>query len=80
MGERLIQLEVKPNTVLGMPECYLFNIGGALTGLKHFWSKNSLFLAIQNINKHMTNSAVFSIHSAVFSEECCMENIALLFV
>jgi len=43
--------------------------------LKHFWSANSSFwilLAIQNVT-HVTNSAVFS-------EECCMENIALLFI
>jgi len=55
--------------------------GGALTGLKYFWLTNSLFwllLVIQNCYK--TNSAVFSVHNAVFSEECCMENIALLFV
>jgi len=40
-----------------------------------FW----LFLAIQN-DTHVTNRAVFFVCGAVFSEECCMEIIALLFV
>jgi len=51
-------------------------ISSALTGFKTL--KNSLFPAIQNVTR-VTNSAVFSINSAVFSEEYCMENIALLF-
>jgi len=49
--------------------------GSALTGLKDFCLKNSLFwllLATQNVT-HVTNSAVISVHSVVFSEGCCME-------
>jgi len=53
-----------------MPVCYfvfiLLERGGALTGLKYFWSTNNSFwilLSIQNVN-HVTNSAVFSGRSA----------------
>jgi len=84
MGKRLIQHKVKLSAVLGLrptPECYFFlphERGSALTGLKHFWSTNSSFgllLVIQNVT-HMTNSAVFSIRIAVFSEEYCMSTHA----
>jgi len=73
VGRRVIQHKAKPSAVLGTHTRVLFFIlhkcGGALTGLKHFWSTNSLFwllLVIQNV----MHSAVFSIRSAVFAEEC----------
>jgi len=54
--------------------------GGALTGLKHFWSTNSFFGYFSQFKNvmHVNNSAAFSIRSAVFSEECCMENIVVI--
>jgi len=33
---------------------------------------NKLFVLATLVVMHMTNSAVFSIHVTVFSEECCM--------
>jgi len=63
-----MQYEAKTSAVLSLrptPECYFFILhecGGALTGLKHFWSTNTSFwllFAIQNVT-HVTNSAVFS--------------------
>jgi len=87
MGERLIQHKAKPSSVFQTK--VFFSYGGALTGLKHFWSTNTLFwllLVIQNV-AHVTSSAVFSVRSAVFfirsairsvafSEKGFMENIA----
>jgi len=51
--------------------------------LKAFLVNRSFVLATFNDSKlvtHITNWAVFSVRSAVFSEECCMEKITLLFV
>jgi len=62
-----------------MPECYFFILYEHGSGLED----KSFALVTFSDSKlvmHMTNSVVFSVHSAVFSEECCMEKIELLFV
>jgi len=83
-----MQHEVKPSAVIGWrptPKCYtvffiLYEHGGILTA---FLVNKSFILATFSDSKlvtHVTNSAVFSVCSAVFSIEFCKEKIALLLV
>jgi len=54
-----------------------------LNWFKAFWVDKVFVLATFSDSKlitNVTNTAVFFIRSAVFSEECYMEKIALLFV
>jgi len=55
--------------------------GGALTGLKLFWLMNSSTISDSDVT-YVTNSAVFSVRSAVFSEAGVVYvlDIALLIV
>jgi len=76
---------VKPSAVLGSrptPECYFFLYCTSVNWFKAFLVDKSFVLATFSDSKlvmHMTNSAVFSVHGAVFSEECCMEKLAVLY-
>jgi len=62
-----------------MPECYFFHIlrvWQCFSWLKAFLVDKFLVLATFSNSKlvtRVTNSTAFSIHSVVFSKECCME-------
>jgi len=83
VGERLIQHKAKLSACcIGFETHARVVIFKLHNALKHFWSSFWILLAIQKcyMITHMTNSDVFSVYGAVFSEECCMKKITLLFV
>jgi len=81
-----MQHKAKLSAVFGSrctPKCYFFILyepGGASTGLKYFWSFVLATFSDSKCYACHQQCARYSVHGAVFSEECCMENIAPLFV